>query len=799
MAFETEGLLSFDASDYVSGASEASDASEDLADSTDEAADSLFEFDAGVAAAGAAALGAGTAMQSLFDETQELNESLGRTGVSMEMTTEETRDLATSMSDATFPIDDVTTTMDALAQVGVDTEEEMREVAEASDNLADATGTTATEVAEGLAPAVQALDGDLSAITDDADAFTEAVRNTGLEMSDVSSTIERLDFDEVEELGLSAADTAELIGEFGEESGFTGRQLRTNFRSAIEDADGSTENLVDELGLGEEAMESLADETSAGSESTTEFADAANDSLTTTDELRSTFDDLRLQASGMLGPIDAAAPALQGLGVAALALSTINFSAVIPSIAGVVTAAAPLLPVLLGLTAVGGTLAWLFGDEILDALEAVTGWISDELIPPIVELAEDGFEFLIDVGEDLVEWFDDAFGDEIQDVVKEAGDTIDTVAGRYIAAFETIQRGVDAFTTRFDSEIEALQIATEFYFSTIRNVVETTIANLIDAISIGLSLIRGDWEGALDGIESITTRSFGTIETIVGDAFAAVDELTGGTITSIRETLEEFVFWLRNGWELLTAFTAPFRAVADRVVGNSIVPNMISDIQAALTGLTDWLAGVWSLHPLSDTVDEARRLGLNAIGEFVDTGEDVLGSLAAWVRTEWTFGSDLLSSLRSTFSSALSSVRSFVESVNDALDDIVTDILINIRTSFIGDSPSSGGTGSQNIGSGSQPGSATGNMPGSTISERGSQRRAFAGVATGGFIEGDGLAVLHDGERVLPETQVTDRGEADVASGSGVTIENLTVNANDAQDGRRAGKAFRDELRRFNI
>ena len=90
-------------------------------------------------------------------------------------------------------------------------------------------------------------------------------------------------------------------------------------------------------------------------------------------------------------------------------------------------------------------------------------------------------------------------------------------------------------------------------------------------------------------------------------------------------------------------------------------------------------------------------------------------------------------------------------------------------------------------------------MPGSSIGERSSQRRAFAGVATGGFIEGDGLAVLHDGERVLPETQVTDRGEADVAGGSGVTIENVTVNANDAQGGRRAGKAFRDELRRFNI
>ena len=383
--FELEGLMALDAGEYVSGVDDAVDASEDLTTSTDATSESLFEIDPAGIAAGGALAGLGTAMQSVLDQTQEMNETLGRTSVGMGLTADETRDLATSMSDASFPIDDVVGSMDALAQIGVDTEEEMREVALAADNLADATGTSAQEISEQLAPAVKAMDGDLSALTDDADAFTSAVRDTGLEMSDVASTIERLDFAQIEEMGLSAADTAELIGKFGEESGFTGRQLRSNFGQAVEEADGDTEALIDELGLGEEAMASLADETAAGTSMTDEYANAANDSLTTMDSLRSSFDDIRLQASGMLGPLDAAAPAMQGLGIAAIALSTINFGAVIPSIAGVVTAAIPLLPILLPLAGLIAGFGALWHSGWIDPVETVT-WLAGR--------AGDGVEWL---------------------------------------------------------------------------------------------------------------------------------------------------------------------------------------------------------------------------------------------------------------------------------------------------------------------------------------------------------------------------------------------------------------------
>ncbi len=383
-----ESGISLRADDYVSGADEAIAASEDLADSTDDAAGSLDGLGGVARGIGIAAVGGG--IQSVTDSTRDLRESLGRTSVSMGLTQDETEGLARSLSDASFPLDDVTGTMDELAQIGVDTEAEMRDVAMSVDLLADATGTSAQVVASDLAPAIRAMDGDLSALEDDADAFTLAVRETGLEMSDLSSTIEQLDFDEIEELGLDAASTAQIIGEFGEQSGFTGRQLRSNFRQAVEAADGDVQELGDELGISAEQMAELADETSAGSEQTTEFADAANDSLGTMDRVRAGFDDAKLAVGGMMGPLEAAGPMLMATGGLSSTLAAINSGMLAPSFAAVSAASlpvsAPLLAIGAGLGVIGGAVAAIaWRSDAIDPMEAA-GWAA--------ERAGDGIDWL---------------------------------------------------------------------------------------------------------------------------------------------------------------------------------------------------------------------------------------------------------------------------------------------------------------------------------------------------------------------------------------------------------------------
>lgn len=63
------------------------------------------------------------------------------------------------------------------------------------------------------------------------------------------------------------------------------------------------------------------------------------------------------------------------------------------------------------------------------------------------------------------------------------------------------------------------------------------------------------------------------------------------------------------------------------------------------------------------------------------------------------------------------------------------------------------------------------------------------------MIEEPGAVMLHEGERVVPAAQVSDRGPAP----SGVSIGKIEVKANSRAAGREAGKALRDELNRFDI
>jgi len=63
------------------------------------------------------------------------------------------------------------------------------------------------------------------------------------------------------------------------------------------------------------------------------------------------------------------------------------------------------------------------------------------------------------------------------------------------------------------------------------------------------------------------------------------------------------------------------------------------------------------------------------------------------------------------------------------------------------------------------------------------------------LIASGGVARLHEGERVVPAAQVEDRGPAP----SGISIQNLTVNASSRAEGRQAANALKDELKRFDI
>ena len=246
--FELSGLVDFDVSELTGGTDEAADSLESLADESDEASESLFEIDAAGAAAGGALAGLGAGMQKAMDDTREMREELSRAGQAAGLTQDEMVALTTDLSDATLETEDAAGALGALAEQGVDTEAELADLTETTDDIADATGESATVVAEDLGPAMAAVGDDLEDMDEVADGVVSTINETNLGFNDFTRTVER-SREELNEMGLSTDETATLMGEFAEKTGLSGRELRREFSSELEDADGDLEAIAESSGL----------------------------------------------------------------------------------------------------------------------------------------------------------------------------------------------------------------------------------------------------------------------------------------------------------------------------------------------------------------------------------------------------------------------------------------------------------------------------------------------------------------------------------------------------------------------
>ena len=376
---------------------DAGDQAEDSADQMGEMEDSLWDVDRAGVAAGAAVASIGGGMESVLQDTQDMRSSLNQTAITMDISSDEANDLARSMQDATFPMEDVTATMGSLAEQGIESEEKMEELALQMDDIADATGQSAEAVADQMGPALRAMGEDLEDAGDHADTFTFIQQQTAADMEDFTSLLERHG-SELDEMGMSIDDSAALLAAM-EEEGMSADEAMRELRSEVNEGHESQEDLADALGVSEDAIQDQAKEIDNAEGLTEEYADAANETVTTTDRLRARFDDLAMQAGGLLGPIDALAPVLMSLGAAQSLVATINFGAVIPSIMGVMTALGPLLPILLLATAIIGGLALAWDNNWFSIQERTEQGV--EVVHGLFErlklLVSEGLEFITDL------------------------------------------------------------------------------------------------------------------------------------------------------------------------------------------------------------------------------------------------------------------------------------------------------------------------------------------------------------------------------------------------------------------
>ena len=291
---------------------------------------------------------------------------------------------------------------------------------------------------------------------------------------------------------------------------------------------------------------------------------------------------------------------------------------------------------------------------------------------------------------------------------------------------------------------------------TVGSAIGTAIAAVAGLISIKVLLIGAaialatalifNIGGARDKVIEFLTSMWEGFKDLLGRALERARELAAkirdGVVDRIIALKDRVVESLTSMWE---GFKDLFGRAYDRVkeISASIRDSMVDRIESMRDRVLDLL---------------------DIAGDFASAGRDWIGGMVDGVNDRV---SDLIGAFRSMAGDAANAFR-------DRFNDIIPDSVSIPRVSI--NIPDVLGGGSRSIGGGSID---------------------IPQLDTGGRITGDGLAMVHAGEMVVPAAQVRDRGEQPI-SGGGTTVENVTImvqsSGNPQRDGQNIARAFEREL-----
>lgn len=606
-AMDFSGVIDLDSSGFVGGIEEATEATEDLEDSAQGVSESFIDIDSSGVIAGAGMATAGAGAQGLLDSTQDVRTQLGFAAETMGVTQDELTEMASSMADGTFEFDEAAETMSDWIAQGVDTEEQLRELTETSDLMADATGTTADVISGELAPIMASFGDDATDVAELQDEFTIAVQETLLEGDELTRLLQRSS-DEMSEMGLSTDESIGLITTFQEETGLAGKELRTELNQALNDADGDFDAFIENTELSEGALEDWEERVDESEGAAQRYADVTDTNTSLMDDLREGFRGATAQAGNMLAPVNAAAPAMMGLGGAASFLSAVNVGMLVPSFGAMVAAITPLLPVILPLIAVAGALALAWKKDIGGIQDLVADFAADVewAVGQVIQF----IERLTDIAQtalsgDFAGAFEDAkrlVSDILEDIVPIIRDSVisainwlrEDAPGLLISAARTaVTTYIDIWRTIIT---DILPVVIDGLMSAIGWLRDEVPGLLISAARTAISAYIGIWRTILtdlppiirDGVTSAIHWVRDNGPGLIEDAFHAIG-------SSIRTSL--LAMWGAGG-TVRTLVTDGIVAVASYLKNDAP-----GDLKAAITAAFDALvaAGQAALEALTPT------------------------------------------------------------------------------------------------------------------------------------------------------------------------------------------------------
>lgn len=266
---------------------------------------------------GAAFSAAGLGLETWARSQQDANVSLGRLSTTTGIAEGDLRSLVGELDNVTFSTDEVIAVLGNASAQGIRTGEDMAHFARTWDLVADATGESVVALSD-AGVALRALDIDDPA--EALDAFGFIATETTSSVGEFLEFVGRMG-PELRDLNLDVDDTAAIMGVLERELGMTGRTARSEFRSAVSEADGDLGLLLDTLGVSPASFAAMRAEVEGSGEALERNAELYAESFTPLQRLQSWVGETAFQFGGMANAAGIAGGALTAMGPALMAVS----------------------------------------------------------------------------------------------------------------------------------------------------------------------------------------------------------------------------------------------------------------------------------------------------------------------------------------------------------------------------------------------------------------------------------------------------------------------------------------------
>jgi hypothetical protein len=211
-------------------------------DKTEQASSSAVKNLGRITAAFTALTAVSAGALKAADRVAELDKVAARSAYTYSKSTDEVRNLAKEMSSAADPMDEVLASIDELSRSGVKFTS-LKTVFSEFDEIGHALGEDTNVVIDEMIPALNALEIPLTDVGKVQDVFTHTVRNSNLELSELSMLISRI-APSLKTLGLGVYDVAAIYAVL-QKHGIEGRRATAIMTAAIGEQEKATTSLAD--------------------------------------------------------------------------------------------------------------------------------------------------------------------------------------------------------------------------------------------------------------------------------------------------------------------------------------------------------------------------------------------------------------------------------------------------------------------------------------------------------------------------------------------------------------------------